>query len=350
VFSTVLTMLLTEAGDLAAAEQVCAAGLARSRELGDLWNLGHLLSAMAFLDLRANRVEDAASRLREQIQITLRSGFRSELLTGLDCCAYLCAATDRFAEAATVWRALDVLRGPEGPRELRPYVQPARREETLREVRQALGPDRARAAEERGAAMSLTTAAEYALLLTAAGPEPPAAGSAPGRLSARERELVTLVARGHTDAQIAAQLCISVRTVNSHLDRIRDKTGLLDQSGTASLPLVPAAPDRTGGDQREPPDARVAGYRDAVTRGAAPGANVTTLPDEGLPPWTLRAWTNADAMVSGWRGRPPLPQAICRREGKGPPLTTGRRRPFPWSPGVRARSRTSRCPSCRTWS
>ena len=46
-----------------------------------------------------------------------------------------------------------------------------------------------------------------------------------GQLSARERELVTLVAQGRTDAQIAAQLYISIRTVRSHLDRIRDKTG-----------------------------------------------------------------------------------------------------------------------------
>jgi DNA-binding CsgD family transcriptional regulator len=44
-------------------------------------------------------------------------------------------------------------------------------------------------------------------------------------LSARERELVTLVARGRIDAQIAAELFISVRTVSSYLDRIRGKTG-----------------------------------------------------------------------------------------------------------------------------
>jgi DNA-binding CsgD family transcriptional regulator len=69
------------------------------------------------------------------------------------------------------------------------------------------------------------TAAEYALMLTARGPQPSAAAPGPGRLSTRERELVTLVAQGRTDAQIAAQLYISVRTVSSHLDRIRDKTG-----------------------------------------------------------------------------------------------------------------------------
>ena len=102
-----------------------------------------------------------------------------------------------------------------------------RREEALRTIRQALGLDRARAAEQRGAAMSLDTAAEYALMLTAPAPGPPAAAAGTGldKLSARERELVTLVAQGRTNAQIAAQLYISVRTVGSHLDRIRDKTG-----------------------------------------------------------------------------------------------------------------------------
>jgi DNA-binding CsgD family transcriptional regulator len=73
--------------------------------------------------------------------------------------------------------------------------------------------------------MALATAAEYALTLTAPGPPPSRSAAAPVKLSGRERELVTLVAQGRTDAQIAAQLYISIRTVRSHLDRIRDKTG-----------------------------------------------------------------------------------------------------------------------------
>jgi DNA-binding CsgD family transcriptional regulator len=71
--------------------------------------------------------------------------------------------------------------------------------------------------------MSLAAAAEYALVLTAPGAQQARPGAA--KLSSRERELVTLVAQGRTNAQIAAHLYISVRTVGSHLDRIRDKTG-----------------------------------------------------------------------------------------------------------------------------
>jgi pSer/pThr/pTyr-binding forkhead associated (FHA) protein len=44
-------------------------------------------------------------------------------------------------------------------------------------------------------------------------------------LSDREREILLLVGAGRTDRQIADELYVSVATVRSHLDRIRDKTG-----------------------------------------------------------------------------------------------------------------------------
>ena len=56
-------------------------------------------------------------------------------------------------------------------------------------------------------------------------------------LSAGEQELVTLVAQGRTDAQIAAQLYISAPTVSSDLDRIRDKTGCRRRSDLTRLAL-----------------------------------------------------------------------------------------------------------------
>jgi DNA-binding CsgD family transcriptional regulator len=111
------------------------------------------------------------------------------------------------------------------------------RQGPLRAARGVLGPAAAQAAEERGAAMSLATAAQYALMLTAQGPPPPGAATAWGKLSPRERELVTLVAQGHTDAQIATRLYISVRTVGSHLDRIRDKTGCRRRADLTRLAL-----------------------------------------------------------------------------------------------------------------
>ena len=85
--------------------------------------------------------------------------------------------------------------------------------------------------------MSQATAAEYALMLTAPGAEQAPAAPGLSKLSARERELVTLVAQGRTDAQIAAELFISVRTVSSHLDRIR-KAGCRRRADLTRLALA----------------------------------------------------------------------------------------------------------------
>jgi len=202
--------VLTEAGDLAAAEQACA-----------------------------------AAHLRELLQIATQTGVRALVHAALDCCGQLCVATGRPAGAVTAWAAMSALTG------LWPTLYEGqnrvRRDQVRRQAEELLGPVRARAAAERGAAMSLATAAEYALLLAAepqppaaevTGPEPPPDGAAGlARLSPRERELVTLVARGRTDAQIAAQLYITVRTVSSHLDRVRDKTGCRRRADLTRLAL-----------------------------------------------------------------------------------------------------------------
>jgi DNA-binding CsgD family transcriptional regulator/tetratricopeptide (TPR) repeat protein len=230
-----LVLLLTAAGDLADADRICAAVLAQCRDAGDLQNQVRLLTQMAILDVREGRIQDAAAHVREAFQIALQTDSRSELLNCLDCCGYLCAATGRRAEALTVWAAYAAFAQREGFAD-DPWARV--REQPVREVQRALGAARARAAEERGAAMSLDTAAEYALMLTAPGPQPEtAAAPGGGRLSARERELVTLVAQGRTDAQIAAQLYISIRTVRSHLDRIRDKTGCRRRADLTRLAL-----------------------------------------------------------------------------------------------------------------
>jgi DNA-binding CsgD family transcriptional regulator len=233
--SYVLTTVLAGAGDLAEAERAGAAGLARARDAGDLWNQVRLLPRIVELDLRAGRTGDAAAYLREGLRLALRTGSWFELRIGLSQGGDLCAATGRAAEALTLWAACAAVDQREGST-YPPWFVP-RREEQMGQARQVLGPGRARAAEDRGAAMSPATAAEYALMLTTPSLPVTAMGTGQGKLSARERELVTLVAQGRTDAQIAGQLYISIRTVRSHLDRIRDKTGCRRRADLTRLAL-----------------------------------------------------------------------------------------------------------------
>ena len=95
---------------------------------------------------------------------------------------------------------------------------------------EALGAAAFNAAYSRGRTLSQSDTIALALDTARADPGPAVAGPARSGspavlLSAREREIIALLAAGATDAQIADRLFLSVNTVRSHLDRIRDKTG-----------------------------------------------------------------------------------------------------------------------------
>ena len=227
-----LMLALLSSGDVSAAWQRCADGLVLAQQAGDLVSQTYCLGHLAYMDWLAGRIPQGWAHLRESTQIATRMGHPLAIQNCEDLGAHLCATTQRWAEAITLWAALDAHTQDGG------FIDPPqdvdRRQAPLRKARQALGPGRTRAAEQRGAAMTLATAAEFVTMLATPEPQAPARH---GQLSPRERELVALVAQGRTDAQIASQLYISVRTVRSHLDRIRDKTGCRRRADLTRLAL-----------------------------------------------------------------------------------------------------------------
>jgi DNA-binding CsgD family transcriptional regulator len=216
--------VLAESGDLIAARHGLENSLAWARETGNLITQASVLRLMAEVELRAGNFAGSGRHLREATEITARVD-PTRLIICLDLAACLCAARDQWAEAVTIWTAFQAGLEAEGLADL--PMNAERRQDLLRRADQVLGPGHTRTASERGAAMSLQAATEFALLLVPPSPESEPARPPTGltQLSSRERELVSLVAKGCTDAQIAGQLYISVSTVRSHLDRIRDKTG-----------------------------------------------------------------------------------------------------------------------------
>jgi predicted ATPase/class 3 adenylate cyclase/DNA-binding CsgD family transcriptional regulator len=98
-------------------------------------------------------------------------------------------------------------------------------------LRDALGEAAFDAAYTRGRTLSQADA--IALAVGTAQPDPGAApavhcasaDSPAGPLSARERQIMALLAGGASNARIAETLFVTPNTVRTHLDRIRDKTG-----------------------------------------------------------------------------------------------------------------------------
>jgi predicted ATPase/class 3 adenylate cyclase/DNA-binding CsgD family transcriptional regulator len=235
-----LAEVLGEIGEVTEAQRYCADALGLAREAGALYDQGVSLLTMAQLDFFAGRLAEARAHVREVIELFTQTGASLLLINCLELCVDLCAATRRWREAITVWAAFAAVRRATWKQGESQVDDPACEEELpepLQKAREALGPTLAREAEERGAAMTPAAATEYVLLLVTERPDEQATAPDLPRLSTRERELVTLVARGRTNAQIAAQLSISVRTVRSRLDRIRAKTGSQRRADLTRLAL-----------------------------------------------------------------------------------------------------------------
>ena len=243
-----LTTALIEAGDLEGARESNAVTLALAREAGDIHSEAFAVGNLAELELLAGHLAEAWGQLVPAARLAVRTGSARRILQCLRTGRELCAATGRPAEAVTLEAARMAYQADNGIPLRAPEAR--RREELLREAARAAGEEAVRAAQERGTAMTLETAVELLLIVgeaalqepagtteTSRGPAAAAAGPGLGQLSDRERELIALVARGRTDAQIAGELFISVSTVRSHLDRVRDKTGCRRRADLTRLAL-----------------------------------------------------------------------------------------------------------------
>jgi len=146
-------------------------------------------------------------------------------------------------------------------------LQPALRghhDAALGAAREALPDSECQAALARGAAMSRADAIALALG-ESSGPAPRSegsqAGARPGRLTRREQDVAVLVARGLSNSQIAGELVISARTVETHVQHIMDKLGVSTRAQIAAWSA--GQPLKIRGGIREFPDAGPAADRHA---------------------------------------------------------------------------------------
>ncbi len=100
-----------------------------------------------------------------------------------------------------------------------------------------------RAHDRRGAALTAATRAQR-LAKECGGAVSPVLREVaqPVRLTPREREIISLVAHGYTNREIAERLTMSIRTVEGHLYRASQRFGISSRAELGALIQMPAVP------------------------------------------------------------------------------------------------------------
>ena len=216
------------------------------RELGDPIELAMILRNQAFLELSQGRYLQATELLREILDRFVKHGRYAEIPSCLRGVAYILRAQ------AHGLNAVRMLGAEQGMCERLGLAYPAaypsvqlllRREldAVISAVRGRWGDAAFDAAWAAGRALTIEQAIAEAQRVIAARvsarPEPaqtpPASPGAIDTLSAREVEVLRLLAQGMTDFQIAVALTISARTVNAHLRSIYSKLDVNTRTAAA---------------------------------------------------------------------------------------------------------------------
>jgi predicted ATPase/DNA-binding CsgD family transcriptional regulator len=238
-----LGMMSLEQGDYEHATRLCSDSLALRRGVGDKGGIAHTLAILGRAALGRGKLEQAEHHFIESLAIRWELGEKDGVATALEGLAAVRAARGKAHNAARLWGAADALR--ESSNAPVPPTDQSFRECVIASVRAQLSEKAFAAAQAEGrrfdpeqnqdrSYQGLLNSAEPSALADPTLPLPPAY---PDRLTAREVEVLRLVARGLSDNQAAELLVISPRTVQGHLRSVYDKIGINSRSAATRYAL-----------------------------------------------------------------------------------------------------------------
>ncbi|MGH9509840.1 MAG: ATP-binding protein [Terriglobales bacterium] len=206
-------------GDNARARAVLEEALSLARPTHDKWLTGFVTNALGRTLAREDPVQ-ALMLLEESLALAHNIGYRWLTARGMEDLAGLLASSDRAEVSAKLLGASESLGDAFGF--ARTSSGPAA--DTAAAARERLGPVAFEAAWSKGKAMTVDEA--VALALGRSAPVRVERVQRPGGLTGREVQIVLEIALGLTNRQIAERLGISERTVDAHVQNIRNKLGM----------------------------------------------------------------------------------------------------------------------------
>ena len=200
-------------------------GLRQSEALGETWQRATLLQFLAVATLHRGEPADADQQARQCLEMKRDLGDLTGMASAVEALASIAMALGAGERTATLlgaadamWRSIPISIREPG----------ADHDRAGADARAAVGGAHFEAAYRAGLQMTRDEVVDYALEVRPSVTRRPNAETllTDGPLSRREMEVAELIADGATNAQVAARLFISERTVESHVASIFNKLGV----------------------------------------------------------------------------------------------------------------------------
>jgi DNA-binding CsgD family transcriptional regulator len=212
-------------GDYGRTVESAEESLALSRGLGDLYGIALCSGSLGFAVLDKGETDRAGDLFEESSRALRDLQDKVGIFHCLLGLAGVAGSRGQPGRAARLWGAAETLGEALVIGVLPLYRRNYDNEGRRAAARSQLGEAAWEAAWSEGRTMTPEQAMEYALDSPETPEEPVSTPAYPAGLSAREAEVLQLVARGLTNAQIGKDLFISPNTVNRHLSSVYRKTG-----------------------------------------------------------------------------------------------------------------------------
>ena len=222
-------------GKLDQAEVIHQDNLKRFETLCDNWGTAFALGGLGEIARRRGENELALKYLREGLAIQIELENKMDITYVIEAIALVLGALERYMPAARLWGFTEALRERIHSFVPQSYIDGYVRHQD--EIRTAIGDSAFQTAWQEGRAISVDQAVALTMEVESTDAPSPQEAIQEYGLTAREIEVLKLVASGLTDAQVGEVLYISPRTVSKHLQSVYGKIQVSTRSAATRFAL-----------------------------------------------------------------------------------------------------------------